>query len=102
MKSAHDWFLTTGVPLTRIGSGSYAGFRGFEEKDIAEVQRDALQSFGTFRVELWEDDEYVVTCGLGPLGGTMHKKHAEAYAERLNADMAKYLKKVLESNASVK
>lgn len=45
MKTAHEIFLTVGVPLYRLGSPvARPGFRGFNEHDIAEIQRDALKA----------------------------------------------------------
>ena len=44
MKSAHDIFLTVGVPIPLRGSApSLRGFRAFNEHDIGQIQADALR-----------------------------------------------------------
>lgn len=46
MKTAHEIFLTLGVPLTDRSRfpGSYAGFRGFNEHDIQAIQDEAFKA----------------------------------------------------------
>ena len=53
---------------------------------------DAL--FGTFRAELWEADEYVITCKAGPIGMTLTKSDARMMAEWLNRAMPEAVKKL--------
>ncbi len=42
MKSAAEIFLTVGVPLVRSDM-SMKGFRGFNEHDIATIQKEAYE-----------------------------------------------------------
>lgn len=49
MKTAHEIFLTVGVPIPMQAresglSRNLDGFRAFNEHDIAQIQRDALKA----------------------------------------------------------
>lgn len=43
MKPASEIFQTIGIPIVACGSTRYRGFRAFNERDIAKIQKDALQ-----------------------------------------------------------
>lgn len=48
MKTAHEIFLTVGVPIAHssrdYGPNNYAGFRAFNEHDIKAIQDEAFKA----------------------------------------------------------
>jgi len=50
--------------------------------------------FGTFRAELWEADEYIITCKAGPIGGTIDKRTAQWLPQWLNNAMHEAMTKL--------
>lgn len=67
-------------------------------KDLLQVQElGAVRSsdlFGSFKAELWEDDEYVITCKAGVIGHTIDKQTAQWLPEWLNSAMAEAMTKL--------
>jgi len=50
--------------------------------------------FGGFRAELWEADEYVITCKAGVIGHTIDKRTAQWLPAWLNSAMAEAMTKL--------
>jgi hypothetical protein len=50
--------------------------------------------FGSFRAELWEADEYVITCKAGVIGHTIDKRTAQWLPAWLNSAMAEAMTKL--------
>jgi len=50
--------------------------------------------FGSFKAELWGDDEYVITCKAGAIGHTVDKRTAQWLPSWLNSAMAEAMTKL--------
>ena len=72
------------------------------EATVLQTQeRGAVRSsdlFGSFRAELWEDDEYVITCKAGVIGHTIDKRTAQWLPAWLNSAMAEAMTKLPNSD----
>ncbi len=58
--------------------------------------------FGSFRAELWEDDEFVITCKAGVIGHTIDKKASRWLPAWLNGALAEALSKAQQRSQTKK
>jgi|GEM_PF-4700329 hypothetical protein len=75
-----------------------------EEKGIEQEHSPASISdlFGSFRAELWEDDEFVITCKAGVIGHTIDKKASRWLPAWLNGALAEALSKAQQRSQTKK